>query len=176
MRLFVGLWPPPPVLDAVARLRHPDHAGLRWTTREQWHVTLRFLGEVDAHDLPALTQQLEEGLAGHPAVEVTLGPAVEWLGGRRQGVLVVPTTGAAGLSKAVVEGTSGFGGPPEPRPFRGHLTLARVRRGHPAPAGLAGELIRATWRAEGVAVVRSHLEPSGARYETMAEVALARGI
>ena len=172
MRLFVGVWPPAPVLDAVAALRRPEHSGLRWTTRDQWHVTLRFLGEVEEGDGPHLVGALEERLARHPAVDMTLGPAVEWLGSRRQGVLVVPVAGAIGLAAAVVEATAGFGGPPEPRPFRGHLTLARVRSGRTVPTGLAGELIHATWRADRVALVQSRLHADGARYETLAELPL----
>ena len=47
MRLFVGLVPPPAVLDdleaacAPFRLVRDD---LRWTGRELWHLTLAFLG------------------------------------------------------------------------------------------------------------------------------------
>jgi len=175
MRLFVGLRPPAAVLDALAAVRRPENSALRWTTRDQWHLTLRFLGEVDDGDVPALTQALERRLAGHPAVTVTLGPAVEWLGSRRLGVLVVPAAGAEGLAAAVVEGTSGFGGPPEPRPFRGHLTLARVRTGRSVPTGLAGELVRASWAADRVALVRSRLHAEGARYETVVEVPLVAG-
>lgn len=175
MRLFVGLHPPPPVLDAIAALRRRDEPALRWTTRDQWHVTLRFLGEVDDRDLPVLADHLQQHLAGRPAVEVALGPAVEWLGSRRQGVLVVPAAGADGLAGAVAAATAGFGGPPELRPFRGHLTLARVRPGRTVPTGLAGELVRASWLADRVALVRSRLDPEGARHETVAEVRLVTG-
>ena len=47
MRLFVGVRPPDEVLDLIADLPRRAQAGLRWTTRDQWHVTLRFLGEVE---------------------------------------------------------------------------------------------------------------------------------
>ncbi|MER3453020.1 MAG: RNA 2',3'-cyclic phosphodiesterase, partial [Acidimicrobiia bacterium] len=46
MRLFVAVWPPEEVLDVVAKLPRPGVVGLRWTSREQWHVTLRFFGSV----------------------------------------------------------------------------------------------------------------------------------
>jgi 2'-5' RNA ligase len=50
VRLFVAVWPPPEVLDLVAEIDRPALAGVRWTTRDQWHVTLRFLGRMDGID------------------------------------------------------------------------------------------------------------------------------
>ena len=46
-RLFVAVWPPDEVLDLIAALPRPEVEGLRWTTRDQWHVTLRFFGSVE---------------------------------------------------------------------------------------------------------------------------------
>lgn len=171
MRVFVALWPPPPVLDAVAALTRPDHAALRWTTRDQWHLTVRFLGEVD-DELPALASTLEAGLGGQSPLDVGLGPAVSWLGRPGRSPLVVPAEGVAGLARAVLGCTAGFGRAPERRPYRGHLTVARVRHRRSAPPSVAGEAIHATWRADRVAVVRSRLDPGGASYETLAEVPL----
>ncbi|MDQ2827353.1 MAG: RNA 2',3'-cyclic phosphodiesterase, partial [Actinomycetota bacterium] len=34
------------MLDRLSALDRPVVSGLRWATREQWHVTLRFLGAV----------------------------------------------------------------------------------------------------------------------------------
>ena len=50
MRLFVAIAPPPAVLDDLDALAAPLRTGrqdLRWTSREAWHVTLAFLGQVD---------------------------------------------------------------------------------------------------------------------------------
>ena len=46
-RLFVAVWPSADVLDALERLPRPPLAGARWTTRRQWHVTVRYFGVVD---------------------------------------------------------------------------------------------------------------------------------
>ena len=88
-RLFVAVWPPDPVLDAVAGLDRPPIAGLRWTTRDQWHVTLRFLGPVEdaAPAALALRGLVEAGVA---PVEAVLGAAVGRFGNR---VLHVPVGG-----------------------------------------------------------------------------------
>ena len=73
MRAFVALIPPARALaeldDAVAPLRaaHPD---LRWTPREQWHLTLAFLGEVDEAVLPNLTERLARAAHRHRRMEL----------------------------------------------------------------------------------------------------------
>lgn len=171
MRLFVGLWPPPPVLDALEALPRPEHPAVRWTTRDQWHVTLRFIGRIDPSRLPDLAGSLEEGLAGQPTPDLTLGPEVGWLGRPRRSPLVVPVEGADDLAAAVIESIEAIVGAEAP-PFRGHLTLARVRRGRVAPQGLDGQPVAASWAGDQVAVVRSELDQEGARYETVAEVPL----
>jgi 2'-5' RNA ligase len=158
VRLFVAVWPPDEVLDAIAALDRPDVRSVRWTTREQWHITLRFLGEVDVPP-----EHLLEPLGALPPTEVTIGPATERLSGR---VLVVPVHGLDAIAAAVAD-------PAETRPFRGHLTLARARqRGDKVPASLAGAPIRGAWTVRRVTLVRSHLGGGPARYEDLHAVTL----
>jgi 2'-5' RNA ligase len=71
------------------------------------------------------------------------------------------------LAAAVVAATGAIGADDEARPFRSHLTLARSRGGKPLPRDLAGQPVRATWVADEITLVRSHLGPGGARYETL---------
>jgi 2'-5' RNA ligase len=168
MRLFVAVWPPGPVLDAVAGLPRPAVVGARWTTRDQWHVTLRFLGEVDDAVLPDVVAAIERLELG--SMTARLGPAVERLNPR---IVSVPVGGLEELGPAVIEATAAFGKPPERRPFRGHLTLARLHGVRKWELGEAlGAPIDESWQVEELHVVRSHLSPHGARYETVAEVPL----
>jgi 2'-5' RNA ligase len=168
VRLFVAILPPDPVLDAVAGLRRPERPGVRWTTRAQWHVTLRFLGEVPD---PGPVIAALDGARLAPC-EARLGPAVAGLG---REVVMVPVDGLDVLADAVVTATAGLGRPPEDRPFTGHLTLARVRRGAPRGArrGVVGEAIEARFPVTDVRLVRSHLGRDGARYEDLHVRALA---
>jgi 2'-5' RNA ligase len=160
-RLFVAVWPPEDVLDQVAALPRPDVAGLRWTTREQWHVTLRFLGQVD--DAGEVVRALAR-LAVRPA-EAVAGPGVGRFGRR---VLHVPVAGLDSVAAAAVAATAGIGRPPDDRPFAGHLTLARaVGRARPDLTPLVGTAVDGRWTADEVCLVASRLSPSGASYEVV---------
>jgi 2'-5' RNA ligase len=165
VRLFVAVWPPEEVLDTIAALPRADVPGLRWTTRDQWHVTLRFFGSVgDVEPVLAAVRSIEA-----PACDVTLGPEVGRFGRR---ILHVPTVGLDPVAAATVRATAGVGDPPDPRPFQGHLTLARSRRGDTDLRPFAGIRIDRRWRATEVTLVQSHLEKTGARYEVIERVPL----
>jgi RNA 2',3'-cyclic 3'-phosphodiesterase len=156
VRLFVAVRPPGDVLDALDRLRRPERSGVRWTTRDQWHVTLRFLGEVD--DPGTVADALDAAPLAVCGAEA--GPRVAALG---RGVVVVPVRGLDELAGGVVAATARFGVPPPDRPFHGHLTLARSRRG--SVRDLVGEAVAASFAVDDVRLVRSHLGRDGARYE-----------
>lgn len=165
-RLFVAVWPPDDVLDAVAALDRPEVPGLRWTARHQWHVTLRFLGPVETVGEAAAAL---ETVRAAPT-EAVAGPAVGRFGQR---VLHVPVTGLGELAGAVVAATADVGEPPEDRPFAGHLTLARVARGARVDLRrLAGQAVAGRWPVADICLVESHLSPRGARYEVVSRFPL----
>lgn len=166
MRLFVAVWPSRAAVASLQRMRRPEHPGVRWTTEAQWHVTLRFLGEVD--DPQPVVAALEQGLQEVPAAEVVADRRARRFGPAAVGV---PVHGLDAVATAVAEATAGWGAV-EPRAFRGHLTLARCRGRVPA-ATLAVGLPTLRWTAGEVALVRSRLDPGGARYETLRAVALS---
>jgi 2'-5' RNA ligase len=161
-RLFVAAWPPDEVLDLLATLPRPEDPGVRWTQRDQWHVTLRFLGRADPD---AAADAL--GRVRAPVAEAVLGPLTARLG---RSVVVVPVAGLDGLARAVIGATAAVGEPPDPRPFAGHLTLARLR--HRPACGVTGARCSARFPVREVHLVRSHLGQAGARYEILATHAL----
>ena len=178
-RLFVAVWPPEDLLQALEGLERPQAPGLRWTTRDQWHVTLRFLGSVEEGEAAALMVRLGQlaasGQFDRPVV-ASAGPAPEALG---RGVWMLPVAGLDGLAEAVGEAVDGPAvdagaavRPEEPgaggRPgrFRGHLTLARAKkpsllRDLPVPP------LRSSWEVQEVTLVNSTLHPAGARYDVV---------
>ena len=168
--LFVAVWPPDEVLDRLTELPRREADGLRWTEREQWHVTLRFLGPVD--DVAPVVEALAGvgGLVG-PASAV-MGPAVGRFGPR---ILQVPVAGLDDIAAAVVGATAHLGKPPDDRRFSGHVTLARVARNAKADLrSLTGASVEAEWDVGDVCLVESRLSPKGARYEVVERFGLAR--
>ena len=144
-RAFVAVYPPAAVLDAVdarlgaARRVAPD---LRWSPRNQWHVTLRFIGRVA--DVDALSARLGDAVAALTPVEgLALAGAGAFPTARRGSVLWVgvadgPARDALGVLAAAVDAACGAaavdaddlgaGLESEDRVFTPHCTVARARR------------------------------------------------
>jgi 2'-5' RNA ligase len=163
-RWFVAVVPPRGILDGLAVLPRPDSPGVRWEPSERWHVTLRFLGAADRRDVSAALASVRL-----PRATAVLGPRVERLGA---GVVVAPVSGLDALAAAVVDATAAIGRPPDPRPFWGHLTLARLRRGAGCP--LLGVAIGGAFVVREVVLVDSRTTPSGPRYVVVERVPITR--
>ena len=156
MRLFVALRPPPAVIahaDAAlepVRRAHPD---LRWVPAERWHLTLAFYGEIPDDKVDGTVTMVDRRLRGCDPCELAFRGAgvftrrALWLG--VGGDLV----GLKGLARSVTF---------ERRPYRPHLTVARLRGG--VDAGPAAESLASydgpVWTAGTVHLVRSHLGPA----------------
>ncbi|MCB0965462.1 MAG: RNA 2',3'-cyclic phosphodiesterase [Ilumatobacter sp.] len=156
-RLFVAAWPSPDVAGTLGALPPDTSPGVRMVPPENWHVTLRFLGECD-------TAEVVERLRSTalPRVTARVGPTLEHLGPRQ---VVAPVAGVDALAAAVVRATADLGEPPRAR-FVGHLTVARLRRG--ASSTLVGVPVTGSFRVDEIAVVSSTLSPGGAEYATEA--------
>lgn len=172
MRLFVAVLVPPRVRRSLqAAVRGVAGGHLRWVPPQQWHVTLRFVGEVDdvaavggaLRSVPGALQQ-----AGEAPVVARLGPATGWMANGR--VLQVPVVGLDALAAAVADAVVPWA-PPADHPFLGHLTLARSRSGGGPGAGLP---VTGTWRVDRIALVASTLGPAGAIHRVVRRVEVRR--
>jgi 2'-5' RNA ligase len=162
VRLFVAVRPPS---GSVPGVRTP-------------HITLCFLGDVPDERVPEVEAALRAGLAGTLVCDATIeaGP------NRRLGprAIVRPVSGLDAVAADVRAAVGGFAARPEDRPFRGHLTIARRRRGEPAPndgqvSGDDGPAEPVHWRVEEIALVRSELgggDGGTAHHEDVAVVRL----
>lgn len=174
MRLFVGL----AVSDATKevlerltlRLRAKDD-GLRWSTPDQWHVTLVFLGEVDDEARARLVRELAS------VREAKLTLRMDGLGVfERVGILhaqVEVTPELLRLYGAVAAAVKRAGLEVEDRPYRAHITLARSRNrdGRKAIERLGRAVgnreqqrLHERWEAEEFLLYESQLSPGGSRY------------
>lgn len=139
------------------------------------HLTVKFLGEID----PALVDPVVEALravradpfsltVGHAVCNPPRRPRVIWCD-------VADAGESAALARQVDDLLAPLGFPRETRPFRPHVTLARVKEFHPSQCREAERMPReplGTCRVERIKLKKSTLTPSGPIYEDLAEVAL----
>ena len=114
-RLFIAVWPTEDVVAALFSLPRQDQQGIRFVPVENWHITLRFLGEAEPDEVIKAF-----GVATVAIARAHLGPSVELMAER---ALVVPVQGLDALADAVTKLTGQIGKTPRRR-FVGHLTLA----------------------------------------------------
>jgi RNA 2',3'-cyclic 3'-phosphodiesterase len=157
-RLFVAVWPSQDIVEVLSRSLPPLDHDARRVPQQNWHVTLRFLGHAPVDEV---TARLERTIL--PAATASIGPAVTRLG---PDAVVVPVRGLDHLAAAVRQATADLGRPPGPRPFNGHLTLARLRGS--AASTVLGMPLAAVFDVREVALVTSTTLPTGAVYETLA--------
>lgn len=189
VRAFVALEPGPQARETVralqARLQAAAPADtVRWSRPEQSHLTLRFLGEVAAGQIPALIQALEEAVRRHAAFRLELAQlgAFPTLAAPR--VLWVGLAGALQALNALVGSVAAASDPftthREDREFHPHLTLGRVNRRDPHLLQSLARLLAAApapppcpWTVASVMLYRSELFPAGPVYHVLATVPLA---
>ncbi len=169
-RLFVALDVPADVRDALAALR-TDLDGVRWTRPAQLHLTLRFLGDTDAARIPDLEAALAEIAA--PRLALRLGGLTAFLSPRRPRVLVArvaPDEALAELQRQIEEAVQALGWEPEERPFRPHVTLARLKHADPRAVRtyLGTRTVGAAFTADAFHLWASTLRPAGALHERLA--------
>ena len=126
-RLFTGLEIPAEIGTALAALRG-GLPGARWVEPENYHVTLRFMGDIEAGTAREVVSALGETAPRGP-VEVTF-EALDSFGGRQPRVVMVravPTPALAELQAEQEQLLRRIGLPPESKRFVPHLTLARLR-------------------------------------------------
>ena len=156
-RLFLAVWPPEEVVADLMALPRKDQRGVRFVPPGNWHVTLRFLGEADPADVCAALEHV-----ALPRATVRIGPGVDVMADR---AVVVPVHGLDEIARLVNEHTAAIGEPPRKR-FVGHLTVARVKP-HVAMPRAVGMAVSGTFEPDEIALVRSRLDPDGARYDTV---------
>lgn len=125
-RLFTGVEIPREVADSLALLRG-GLPGARWVDPENYHLTLRFIGDVDGATARDFTLALSEIAA--PPFELRLN-GLGSFGGRKPRAIfagIAPSDGLDALRRANERAAREAGLPPEGRNFKPHVTLARLR-------------------------------------------------
>jgi len=127
MRLFTALDLPERVRARFAELQIPEALDARWTPPDQFHVTVRFIGEAT----PDEARQYEAALSEIEANPVECIPyGLDALPSRHDpSVLIVGLERSDALMRvyrAVSEALESEGLAPEDRSYRPHVTIARL--------------------------------------------------
>jgi RNA 2',3'-cyclic 3'-phosphodiesterase len=172
LRLFVALDLPPAAVAALAGFRDAAADPDVWRPLDDatFHVTLAFLGYRPEADVAEVAEVLA-ALAPREPPALALGAGL-LLPPRRARVLTVAlddATGALGALQAELSAGLAAAGvyEPEKRPFRPHVTVARVRPGARAPREVAAAPDPLAFRGGPVVLYRSRPGRGGATYEPL---------
>ena len=159
---------------------------VRWTAPESIHITLKFLGDVDAGKLPALQNAIAGSCKGISPFVLALRGVGAFPNMRRTNIVWVSAEGqvdvATELAQKIEDACANLGFAREDRPFTPHLTIGRVKRDaspndrrfigemiERAQVGMLGEL-----HVDYVSLMKSDLRPTGSVYTRLMQVQLTK--
>jgi 2'-5' RNA ligase len=125
-RLFTGLEIPRDIATELSMMRG-GLSGARWIDIENYHLTLRFIGDIDERTANDVYSSLER--VRRPSLTVTLN-GLDTFGGDKPRAIVAKAKAESPLVELQAEHERllrRIGIPPEPRKFVPHVTLARLR-------------------------------------------------
>jgi 2'-5' RNA ligase len=185
VRLFLAVNLSPEVRRAIAEAVAPLRAiapELSWVKEEQLHLTVKFLGEQPEEMASKVASALRDVGARNRVIDAEVGgigafpnfrrPRVVWIG-------VTPEPKLELLHHDVESTCESLGLPVEGKPFRPHLTLARVRP-RASDARTLRELSRAAKDVSyveeviitGIDLMESELTTTGSRYRVVVSTPL----
>lgn len=135
MRLFLAINLPSSVVAAidheVAALRAAAPA-VRWIPPEKWHLTVRFIGEQPLERVAAIREAIDAATARHADVPLAIRGVGAFPNFRRARIVwigVAPDPRLEMLHHDIESACVALGMEHEGRPFRPHVTIARVAHG-----------------------------------------------
>ncbi|WP_334012063.1 RNA 2',3'-cyclic phosphodiesterase [Burkholderia cepacia] len=175
LRAFVALMPDAASRDALHAL--PVTRGARRTQSAQLHMTLAFIGAIERDRCEALAAHLPALAAAH-ALPLLPVERIAWWPSLPRARLIVAELAADPACLALYAGLVAllgeFGVPADRRPFRPHVTLARLPRdavGQPAHGGAPGRAVAV--RVEALTLFESRLSHEGVSHRPVVSAPIA---
>jgi RNA 2',3'-cyclic 3'-phosphodiesterase len=134
-RLFLALEVPRHVATGLSLLKG-GLPGSRWIDAENYHVTLRFIGDIDRGKAHDLAEALDQITAPHCSISVR---GLSVFGSKKPHALIAlvePHAALMDLNSAMERLCQRLGFAAEARRFMPHITLARLKNTKPEDAGL----------------------------------------
>jgi 2'-5' RNA ligase len=190
-RLFIAVPLPADSIEACRLLVDRVRSGPlgrvpRWVHLDNLHLTVRFLGDTPPDLVPDVALAIQDAYDGARAFHVELAGAGMFPGPRKPRALWLGIEQGASelgdLASALDAPLAPLGWPPDDRPYRPHLTVARLDTSSPAQGVAVAETLvaaatgwRTGFRADRVILYRSHLGGGPPRHEPVVEIPLAGG-
>lgn len=191
IRAFIAVELPGEVASFLARLqddlRKREQAPVKWVHPESIHLTLKFLGNIDARKVDAIAAAISGAAKGIGPLRLRLGAPGAFPNLRAPRVICIGLEGQteelSNLHRNIDRALVPLGFSPEKRRFSPHLTLGRVRdKAAPNERRLLGEAVSTlkvetslAFEAMAVSLMRSTLTREGAIYDRLASAALKDG-
>ena len=184
IRAFIALELPENIIDVIRKIQEAMKSfgfKVRWVRPENIHLTLKFLGNINPADVAQISSVICEAVNPFEPILLTAKGIGVFPGMKRPRVIWVGMGGQVatiiGLQKVLDEKLNGIGFPMEKRPFKGHLTLGRVKgriSSERLTAALAqhNEFESDTFFAQTVVLFQSVLDPKGSVYTKLLNVSL----
>lgn len=185
MRIFVAMKLPDTVINTIGRVQEKlagHRLKVRWVKAENVHLTLKFLGDVDAHLFDDIAASVTEAVDGMAPFHLSVKGSGVFPNIRRARVIWLGVSGQVAalneLQKSVEKKLSGIGFPRARRRFTGHLTLGRSKGAIDASRlSMALDECRTfeseTFIIDKVIIFKSDLKSTGAVYTKLRTVSLA---
>lgn len=168
-----------PISSAIDKLRARID-GIRWVSPINFHLTLKFLGDIPESQVDDLFTVLAPQIRPFPRCTINAKGLGVFPDVKRPRILWVGLTGdeLVDMARRIDAGLAPLGFAPEKRGFTPHLTIGRWRQNERAPKDLASELEK--WRATDfgrcqvneVILFQSILRPAGAEHHKLKTIAL----
>ena len=176
IRSFIAVKLPEPVLHRVQTVQtglKEYGFNIRWVKPAGIHLTLKFLGDITIDRFDLIGQAMAAAVKPIEPFKVSAKGLGVFPGWRRPRIIWAGLTGQVNqllaLHKNIEQQLQSIGFVAERRPFKGHLTLGRIK-GHISPRQLAtaidayAEFESEPFQVDGIILFRSVLQPSGAVY------------
>lgn len=182
IRAFIAVNLASMVIEEIAKIQVMLQAAkgdIRWTRAEGWHLTLKFLGDIERNQVEPILETLREALRTQPSLRVIAQGLGAFPNLRRPRVLWAGLSGEGltALSETVETALMPLHFPPEDHEFTPHVTLGRIRslRGWERVLAVVKEHEQTRFgesEIDHVVLYQSELRPEGAVYRPLGSIAL----
>ncbi|MBX3306941.1 MAG: RNA 2',3'-cyclic phosphodiesterase, partial [Nitrospira sp.] len=160
---------------------------IAWGQRDSFHLTMRFLGDMEKQRIDPLREAMAKIRQSHPTIQIPLDrlqafpnvlkPRVLWVGPSESWLQSEPAKRLVEFHQAIEACCHSFGFASDEKPFSPHLTVARIKTGERlvgpllAQSGVYERSVSLGTMAVGpVVLIKSQLRPTGPVYAKLWEV------